>query len=572
MAAQANPPGILPQVAAGRRLSEVPRRVASPRTLVIYLPDGNTETVRLEGARVTVGRSHSATLSFPDVTELSRLHCALEGAGPDWHIRDLGSRNGTFVNNRLLASPHNLQPGDRITAGNLSLVFDPVACPGGQARISLSHPDDPEFCPVDQVVFSLDRVDGEQTLVLQSGPLEALLRAGHELSKHQPLFELIPSVLDLALLAVSARRGALLLLEGGRLVTKAHRGEYFAVSTTVRDRVISSEASVLIRDTRQDELLKDRRSILDYDVDTVMAVPLRAGGTTIGLLYVDSPVAAREFTEEDLRLLTVMANVAAARIEQARLAQIEQAERKLLDEIEQAAEIQQCVLPAGPPRIDGFDVAGFNLPCRTVGGDYYGFFPYRDGRFGMALGDVSGKGMPAALMMMALDARVQVLADQPEDLGEFVARLNRATCNRYPANRFITFVVCVLNPAVGEIRCANAGHGPAIVVRASGAVETLDEGGLVLGILPDESYREASAPFGDGDLVVLYSDGITEATNACDEEFGLERLTEVVVQNRHQPAHLIVDSVTRALAAFSGNAPAPDDVTLVVAKRCGQHG
>jgi serine phosphatase RsbU (regulator of sigma subunit) len=533
---------------------------------VIQCPAEQTRTVPLAGTWISIGRSDAATICFPEDTELSRQHCGFEFDGTEWSIRDLASRNGTFVNNALLTFPHRLQPGDRIAAGNLFMVFEPEV-DFNDAATTPSKPRATAARPPDPVTWSPKGVRPEQTLVLQSSPLEAVLRAGRELSEHQPLTELISVILDLALLSVSAQRGALLLLEGDRLVTKVSRGEPFCVSSTIRDRVIRNQLSVLVRDAQRDEVLRSRRSILDYGVRTVIAVPLRAGDHVIGLLYVDSPAVVREFTEDDLRLLTVMANVASARIEQARLTEVEQAERKLLEEVEQAAEIQRCVLPDRALAIPGFDIAGFNLPCRTVGGDYYGFFALAEGRLGVALGDVSGKGMPAALMMMALDARVQVLIEDSPDLSDFMGRLNRATCNRYPSNRFITLVACAMDPDTGEVRCANAGHCAPIVVRAAGETETIEESSLVLGILPDERYRETRLYLGEDDLLVLYSDGITESS---DDEFSPERLASVLSEHRHAPAAAIVDAVTTEVVRFAGSTRLPDDVTLVVAKRIGK--
>ena len=152
----------------------------------------------------------------------------------------------------------------------------------------------------------------------------------------------------------------------------------------------------------------------------------------IGLIYLDSPFVLREFTKDDLSLLTVMANIAAIRIENARLAEVEQAERIMARDLSQAADIQGRMLPEMAPEVPGADLAGFNMACRTVGGDYYDFFTYPDGRVALALGDVSGKGMPASLMMMALQARVQVLAEEPGNLAHFMTRINKATCAKCP--------------------------------------------------------------------------------------------------------------------------------------------
>jgi serine phosphatase RsbU (regulator of sigma subunit) len=299
----------------------------------------------------------------------------------------------------------------------------------------------------------------------------------------------------------------------------------------------------------------------------MMAVPLQTKERIIGLIYVDSPYVVCEFTAEDLSLLTVMANIAAIRIENARLAEIEEADRIMLRDLSQAAEIQKRVLPDGAPASPGADVAGFNAACRTVGGDYYDFFPYPDGGVALALGDVSGKGMPASLMMMALHARVQVLAEDPRDLAALMTRLNKATCAKCPSNRFITFFFCVLDPKTGELRYANAGHNPPIIVRASGEAEMLTGGGPVLGILPTAPYGEQRAQLNPGDLLALYSDGVTEASDCQFEEFGEERLTEVLRRSRGEPAEAIVEAVRQAVFDFAAGAPQADDITVVVARR-----
>jgi sigma-B regulation protein RsbU (phosphoserine phosphatase) len=224
------------------------------------------------------------------------------------------------------------------------------------------------------------------------------------------------------------------------------------------------------------------------------------------------------------------------------------------------------MLPEKAPEVPGADLAGFNVACRTVGGDYYDFFPYADGRVGLALGDVSGKGMPASLMMMALQARVQVLAEDPGHLAAFMTRLNKATCANCPSNRFITFFFCVLDIASGTLTFANAGHNPPIVVRASGDAEMLQGGGPVLGILPAAPYSEMRISLNQGDMLVLYSDGVTEATNAGLEEYGEEHFIEVLKQHRTEPASAIVEAVTKSLTEFAAGAPQADDITLVVAK------
>ena len=357
-------------------------------------------------------------------------------------------------------------------------------------------------------------------------------------------------------------------LEGDQLVVKSSRGQGFQISSAVRDRVIKEGRSELVVDAQADQAFRERASIVAQNVRSMLFVPLQAGGRVIGLIYLDSPNMVRQFTFEDLNLLTVMANVAAVRIEHARLAEVEQQERLLAMELDQAAQIQKGLLPANAPVVQGIDLAGNTSACRTVGGDYYDFLTYPDGRVAMLVADVAGKGMPAALMMSNLQARVQVVFESPDGLAESVTRLNKAVAANCPGNRFITFFICVIDAASGEVSYCNAGHNPPLIVRRNGAVEKLTEGGVMLGILPRATFQDARVRLDPGDALVLYSDGVTEAVRAdVDEDFGDERLGALVANQLDDPADSIVSAVVNAVAEFSEGAPQADDITVVVARR-----
>jgi serine phosphatase RsbU (regulator of sigma subunit) len=543
------------------------------RELLIQGPDGQVNTIELTSGRLAVGRSSTVELSYPEDAGLSRQHFAFEGQGDDWTVQDLGSKNGTFVNNIPLKAKLILKPGDRITAGHLTIVFSPDAKGADLGVVVFEGEEDSTSPTSSTVVTSLEGALSNQTMMLERGgakasaPLQALIRAGQELSANRPLPELFPVILNLAIEAVNAQRGVVMILEGDTLVARAHKGEGFRISTAVRDRVIREKTSILVRDAQLDDAFKSRMSIVEQKVHTMMAVPLQTNDRIIGLIYLDSPFVLREFTKEDLSLLTVMANVAAIRVESARLAEVEQAERIMKRDLSQAAEIQRRILPETAPEVPGLQLAGFNAPCRTVGGDYYGFVSYPSGRVGLALGDVSGKGMAAALMVMAFEARLRVLVEDTENPATLVVRLNKITCANCPSNRFITFFFSVLDPATGNLSFANAGHNPPIVVRTSGEVEMLDGGGPVLGVLPIAPYSEQQARLGPGDLLVVYSDGVTEAANLGDEEFGEERLIEVLKRRRTESSDAIVSAVMESLNRFTSGAPQADDITLVVAKR-----
>ena len=348
---------------------------------------------------------------------------------------------------------------------------------------------------------------------------------------------------------------------------QAARGNAFRISTAVRDRVLKTRDSILITDTQLDDAFRMRQSIVEQRVRTFMAVPLQTKDRIIGLIYVDSPTLTRVFTKDDLDLLTVMANTAAVRIEHARLAEIEHQERIMKRDLQQAADIQRGFLPAVAPQLPALDVTGYNAPCRTVGGDYYDFFPYPNGRVAMVLGDVSGKGMPASLLMMSLQARVQVLIEEPEELGAVMTRLNRLTSTNCPPNRFITFFMCVLDAGTGDLVYSSAGHNPPLLVRANGKLEWLDFGNMPLGIVAATKYEEARERLSPGDVLVIYSDGVTDATNPQDEEFGEQRFAAVVSEHRAETSSAILEAVNAAIAHWAAGTPLPDDLTLIVARR-----
>lgn len=541
------------------------------KQLQIFSPDGQSRFIPLEGDRIAVGRATTVELSFPNDNGLSRQHLALEREGDGWAVLDLGSKNGTMLNGAKIADRMLLKAGDRITAGHLILVYDGSASQvQPKPVVFFDRAEATDFSPTATVITQLEgviRPEGGEAQTLEASHVSALVRAGNELAGNRPLPELFRFILDLAIQTVKADRGVLITAEGDNLVVQANRGEGFRISTAVRDRVLNSGMSVLVHDTSTDDAFRDRRSIVEQNIRTLMAVPLQTRDKIIGIIYVDSPSLLREFTKDDLNLLTVMANVAAIRIEQVRFAEVEKARQLLARDLEQAAEIQQGFLPAKAPSVRGLDVAGHNAPCRTVGGDYYDFFAYGASRIAMVLGDVSGKGMPASLLMMGLQARVQVLIEEPKSLSDVMTRLNRITSANCPSNRFITLFFCILDGDTGELTYCNAGHNPPLIIRHDGTYEELKGGGPVLGILPFIEYQEYKAHLGEGDVLVIYSDGVTEASNPQGEEFETEGLAKAVVPDRDQTPGAIIGAINKAVAAYTEGAPPSDDVTVIVAKR-----
>jgi serine phosphatase RsbU (regulator of sigma subunit) len=546
----------------------------TPRELIIRNIDGKNVNVPLDRDRITLGRSSANELCYPDDAGLSRQHLALTRTGETWQVEDLGSKNGTVLNGRRIDKPMAFKEGDRISAGHLTIEFADMPLSTANTVVFVEQSD--QFSNTSTtVVASLDAVLGPQendlnkTYVMQGSPqMRALIRAGRELAGHRPLDELFTVIMDLSVEAVMAGRGVLMTLEGDELQVKAARGDGFQISKTVRERVLVKKESLLVRDAQMDKALREHMSIVEQKVRSMIAVPLQTNDRVIGLIYVDSPHLIREFSREDLNLLTVMANVAAIRIEHARLNEIEEAERAMAKDMQQAALIQQRLLPEKSPVAPGLDIAGRTTACRTVGGDYYDYLAFPDGRIAMLVGDVAGKGMPASLLMSSLQARVQVLFEDGDDLARKIGRLNKAVSANCPDNRFITFFMGVIDPKTGEFVYTNAGHNPPVVVRADGEFETLKEaGGVILGILPMATYTQARMTLNPGDTLILFSDGVTEAADPTDTEYGEERLAALVGTMKDRPSEEIVAAIHNAVTAFTQGAPAADDITVVVARR-----
>src|SRR5262249_10461841 len=241
---------------------------------------------------------------------------------PAWVVRDLGSTNGTFVNWKRISEPCVLRAKDRITVGQLTIIFDQPAEPATETVV---FAEDSSMTSAETTMkASLEGLLSEESdgLGKGTGHMAALIRAGRELAGHMPLDKLFGLILDLSVEALGASRGVLMTLEGDQLQVRSSKGAGFNISSHVRDLVINEKRSLLVRDTMMDSSLAERMSIVEAQIRSMLAVPLQTEDRVIGLIYLDSRDLIREFTKEDLNLLTVMGNIAAIRIEHARLAEL----------------------------------------------------------------------------------------------------------------------------------------------------------------------------------------------------------------------------------------------------------
>ena len=403
--------------------------------------------------------------------------------------------------------------------------------------------------------------------------LEALYDVGLAIASTLDLDALTDEILLRAVSLLDARRGALYLLEGG---------EYRLESRFGGDARASFRPG--LESGPGDGPGTGRAEVAPPDVlrgaEHVQAVPIAVDGDPRGLLVAadkESRTGVGPFTDEDRRTLGLLANQAAIALENARLHQEALEKERYERDLQLAAEIQRQILPDGVPEVPGYELAGWNRPAREVGGDYYDLVPLpseerspedaRVERLGFALADVSGKGVPAALMVSTLHSAVRLLMGRMGAGPRLVERLNRHILASSAPNKFITLVVGELDASAGRLVYVNAGHNPGLVIRAGAAVERLGPGGLPVGLLPGSTYRAGSLDLAPGDLVCLYSDGITECTSPAGEELGEERLVELLREAADRPVGEVVAAVEAAVTEFTRGRPQGDDQTLVLLRR-----
>ncbi len=299
-----------------------------------------------------------------------------------------------------------------------------------------------------------------------------------------------------------------------------------------------------------------------------LAVAISVPGRRLGVLAVADKESrdgrVLDFTPTDARLLSLFANQAAGAIETARLHKDAIEKERFERELELAAAIQRELLPRVLPEVPGLEIAARNVPTRQVGGDYFDFFPLSQGRLGFIVADVSGKGVPAALLVSTVHAAVHLQIDEAKTVADLIGRIDRHL-QRYAATRkFLTCFFGLLEPDTGRLRYVSAGHNPALLRRASGEMEQVRATGVPLGMFPNSSWKEESLVMGRGDLLCVYSDGITEALDAADEEFGLERLGRLLGAD---PPARICGEIFDAVRAFAAEVPQYDDQTLLLLRR-----
>jgi len=298
-----------------------------------------------------------------------------------------------------------------------------------------------------------------------------------------------------------------------------------------------------------------------------LAVALRAKNEISGVLLLGAPAGREEYGAQEKRVLRSCAAQFALMLENARLTERVLEQEKLRRDVELAAEVQRRLLPEKSPESSIAGLAAVSLPARTVGGDYYDFIDAGGRRIGIALADIAGKGVAAALVMSVVQASLRILAAEENlSLPELAARMNRFLYRSTGSNSYATFFYAQLDEQTRELRYVNAGHNPPYLLRSRTEIEELPAGGTVIGMFPQESYQEARTELRPGDVLIAFTDGVTEALNPGEEEFGEERLKELLRRTAHLPVEEMSAGISRELRAWIADAAQYDDLTFIVMK------
>ncbi|HEX8251016.1 MAG TPA: SpoIIE family protein phosphatase [Pyrinomonadaceae bacterium] len=548
--------------------------------LIIKYSDRPDDKFRLARLRTTIGRSARSDICIPDPFA-SRLHAEIRQEGDSYWLHDLGSANGTRYNGSLVSMPVPMLSGGEIQIGETVIVFqDGRSSPEKSATLISDNTQ--ALNPAMTIALSplksataeiLEAHPGGST---RNGLLTLISKVGIALLGSTSFEETLQMLASLVFEAVPAERCVIMLRDDDnpdklKIEVAKMRGSDEAlqevrISRTVMEEVTKNGKSVLTSDAQHDPRYASQTMAL-LGIRSVLAVPLSVGTEVFGLIYADSPTYETSFTEEHLNILTTLASVASIRVENARLTE-ERFERERLEhELKLASEIQQRLQPSSPPIVEGYELQGISFSCYEVGGDYYDFIPRCDGKLLVALGDVSGKGTAAALLMSSLHAAMHAQVAANSSLLETINAVNQYLAKNTPTNRFVTLFLAELDAETGNMYFINAGHNPPLIAHADGRVEQLASGGFPLGIMPMAQYDVGQTRLLKGEALVIYSDGVSEANNTKGEEFGVERLEEVVKKHLSASAAGLRDKVESALSSFTQTAPAGDDITLVIVKR-----
>jgi len=549
--------------------------------LYVYPEKGLPSAFDLPDKKIGIGRSSANEVRLADGC-CSSFHASIFPSARGYAVKDMDSKNGTYLNGERISEERELKKGDEIVIGSTHIFFD-------RARTGRERSDS---ATLTNTVISVDDILRDAPL---HGPLEDAVRdAGRAHSEwdgksldilqdvdqalfyDQPEEKLLDHIMDIFVRHIPMDRGILMLKKGPgdelsseviKVPGDPLKTKGLPISQSIVRNALDKKAELLISDINADESVRNQQSVVLAKIHSAMCVPMWNDKEIIGVIYSDRLSSEEMFNQADLRLLTLLAHVAAVKITNMRQRKAIREDENLRKQQAQARVIQENLLPKSDPVFEPFDISGGMRACYQVGGDYFDFLPIAPSRLGIVIADVSGKGTGAALLMAYFSGSLLVESRTMNDLAEMSAKLNNSILEKSESNAFISFFMGILDPEKEEMTYVNAGHNPPIILGSTGGVQKLVGTGLCLGMLPDVTYKTGTVPLRAGDLLCVHTDGIVERRDRSRQLFGEDRLIETLRKWSGLRARDVMSKVFEAVDIFSEHLEPEDDMTLIILKR-----
>ncbi|HWD00107.1 MAG TPA: SpoIIE family protein phosphatase [Candidatus Sulfopaludibacter sp.] len=545
---------------------------APPASLIVTDPNGHRTRVSLEPLPFSIGRGADSNLIIRD-SRASRNHARILVEDGDYVLEDQGSRHGTFVNGSRVER-HTLRNSDRVEFGAHDSYVLTFAPDGEELKRLMEQAGGVEKNSVPGVGSNLAK-------------LRAILDLARTLQSSFSVDEVLAQVVDTALAITGAERGFLMLRGESGLETKVarHRKGHKLHDTDLRvprevlQRALQHRRELLSMnfDPLVEGETRPQNSIADLELRSVICVPLvrirtgqgeatsvlSTGAETVGLLYMDSRVVAADLAGGNRELLQTLAIEASTVLENARLLEEERGKHKMEEELQLARTIQQSLLPGKLPSEGWLRACGSSVASHEVGGDYFDVTKVNEKCWSVVVADVSGKGVSSALLASLLQGALIAATDHPEALRHRMEQLNRFLLGRTGGEKYATVFYSLLT-LDGKLYYVNAAHCQPMIVRPGSVVEELETTGMPVGLVDGASFELAEYQLQDGDKVVIYSDGVSEAASSDGKFFGKKRLLEILNTHEHGSCGHIHDAIQLGVTKFAEDAPQSDDITVVV--------
>ena len=551
---------------------------------------GVRQRINIEDEPIIIGR-HPECHVVIDEAAVSRRHAQIFKQNGKCLLEDLKSRNGTFLNQRMIHQSTRLLNGDQIRICDSVFTYqeDDLGTPVPARQTMDESINDlassillEEFSgnEVSSIMSQLDVSShhrGTQIVASPEAKLEALMEITEALYKTISLDSVLPKVLEcLFELFKQADRGFIVLTdEKGNLQPLAMKlrreqdEETIRISRTIVRHVLETKQAIISTDATSDERFDLSQSITDFRIRSMMCAPLfDSEGKAIGIIQLDTLRNSVGFETEDLDILATVAIQAGAAIDSAKMHQLALRQQALQHDLELANEIQLRLLPNEAPKLSQYQLYDYYRPAEQVGGDYFDYIRLDENRLAILVGDVVGHGIAAALLMAKLSAEARFALASHDLAAASMNQINRAISN-LNLDRFITMVLALLDAQKNSISIVNAGHLPPILRRANGETSQLDveKSGLPVGVVNDYEYQEFSIELAKGDMAVMYTDGINEAQNADGELFGNDRIVEFLKKHDSKQANTFGDLLVNEVRQHMEGENQLDDICLVCLSR-----